>query len=236
MNISNIKKVFPGTKMCDVINDNPYLLLLLRHFEINEALGEKTIEDICKENKISENLFVSFVNMYNGISPDSIDIYTTKDVIDIVTFLENTHQYYLEDQFPIINKLIQKLNKFNDKKVALMIEKFFEEYYKEVIQHLNYEDNVAFPYINKLINSKNIRQKSKYKISDYRKHHDDIAEKLLDLKNILLKYLPMKNVHALKRELLFNLYELEYDLNIHTVIEELILVPLVENFENGKGG
>lgn len=70
-----------------------------------------------------------------------------------------------------------------------------------------------------------------FSVKDYRDHHNDIEEKLEDLKNLLLKHLPVKNDQHIRRKLLFSLFELEFDLNVNTQIEDTILIPLVENLE-----
>jgi len=70
-----------------------------------------------------------------------------------------------------------------------------------------------------------------YSVSDYQEHHDNIEDKLEDLKNLLLKHLPLDNDQQIRRKLLFSLFELEYDLTIHTRIEDEILIPLVEKLE-----
>lgn len=118
----------------------------------------------------------------------------------------------------------------------LMVDKFFNDYFIEVKEHLNYENEVVFPYALDLIN-KNIKQKNKsdsFNVLVYKEHHDDIEEKLADLKNLLIKYLPQENDQQLRRNLLFCLFELELDLNIHSQIEDLILIPLLEKIELQK--
>ena len=40
----------PDMKMSDLIEENPRLLLLLEHFEIDFAVSDKTIAGICSEN------------------------------------------------------------------------------------------------------------------------------------------------------------------------------------------
>lgn len=74
-----------------------------------------------------------------------------------------------------------------------------------------------------------------YSVTDYREHHSDIEEKLTDLKNLLIKYLPIRDDQQLRRRLLFNLFELEFDLAIHSEIEENMLIPLVEHMEKTAG-
>ena len=79
--------------------------------------------------------------------------------------------------------------------------------------------------------SKDGWRSQKYAVAEYQEHHNDIEEKLNDLKSLLIKYLPLKNDQSIRRNLLFRLFELEYDLNIHSQIEELILIPLVSKME-----
>jgi regulator of cell morphogenesis and NO signaling len=54
---------------------------------------------------------------------------------------------------------------------------------------------------------------------------------LHDLKNLLLKYVKIDNDLDLRRKLFFALYELEYDLFVHSLIEETILIPSGVNIE-----
>jgi regulator of cell morphogenesis and NO signaling len=123
----------------------------------------------------------------------------------------------------------------NSQKETALVEKFYNEYFIEVKEHLLYENEIVHPYINELYNkiqdtAYNIKI-TKYSVTEYKTHHNDIEEKLNDLKSLLIKYLPLKNDINLRRKLLFSLYELEYDLHIHSQIEELILVPLVAEME-----
>lgn len=73
-----------------------------------------------------------------------------------------------------------------------------------------------------------------YSISQFEKNHSNIEEKLNDLKNIIIKYLPDTGSPELLNTLLFDLFELEDDFRKHTLIEDKILVPLVEQFEQKR--
>ena len=93
-------------------------------------------------------------------------------------------------------------------------------------EHLDYEDNIAFPYFIKLLDENNANNAlDLYSSKEYSEHHTDIELKLHDLKNLLLKYVNVNNDLDLRRKLFFALYELEYDLYIHSLIEETILIP-----------
>lgn len=222
-------------KIADIIIDNPYLLLMLEHLEINLEVREKTIEQTCVESNINPDLFLTIANLFNGFKPSPMSEYSPHNIQTIIRYLENSHQYYLQEKYPQIRQFIEEINKINNHAEILMLGKFFDKYFLEVSEHLDYEDDVVFPYVlnlNSLLTQKNSGNSlSSYSVTEYREHHDDIEEKLTDLKNLLIKYMPQKNDRQIRRKLLLCLFELEYDLNIHSQIEESILIPLVEKME-----
>ena len=236
MHHTNKMFIVPEMKISDVIIENPYLILMLEHLGVNLEVHEKTIELICNESNISTELFLTIVNLFNGFKPLPITEYASNDIQTIIKFLKNSHQYYMEEKYPQIQDYIEKINKINDHAETFMIGKFFDKYFMEVTEHLDYEDDVVFPYVldlNNLLTHKNSdKAVSSYSVTEYKKHHNDIEEKLTDLNNLLIKYLPQKNDQQIRRKLLFCLFELEYDLEIHSQIEETILIPLVEKMEH----
>jgi regulator of cell morphogenesis and NO signaling len=231
------KKMFvlSEAKMAELISENPDLMLMLEHFGIALLVHDKTVRQLCKEHNISEELFLSFANLFNGFQPSATITYSFTDLKTIILFLRNTHQYYLEEKYPQIRSYIAQMFELNDQSAMLMVEKFFDQYFAEVKEHLQYEDQIVFTYVNDLFDCFEKKQATclpgNYSVSNYQEHHDDIEDKLEDLKNLLLKHLPLDNDQQIRRKLLFSLFELEYDLNIHTRIEDEILIPLVEKME-----
>jgi regulator of cell morphogenesis and NO signaling len=235
MSISNKIFVTSEMKIADIVFANPYLILGLEHLGINMEVREKTVEDICAENHISSELFMIIVNLYNGYKPSPIADYSFDDIQTIIKYLKSCHRYYLEEKYPLIKQYIGMINSINDHPEILMIGKFFDKYFKEVAEHLDYEDDVVFPYVlslnDQLALKSPVSTPANYSVTEYREHHNDIEEKLTDLNNLLIKYIPQKNDHQIRRKLLLILFELEYDLKIHSLIEETILIPMVEKME-----
>ncbi len=102
-------------------------------------------------------------------------------------------------------------------------------------EDLDYEENIVFLYVIELIEkwkNKNKRLHTKFSSEEYREHHNDIEEKLSDLKNLFLHHLKLGNYANIGRQLIFHLYELEFDLQAHSKIEEKILIPLIRRLEN----
>jgi regulator of cell morphogenesis and NO signaling len=230
--------ITPDMKMSDLITENSSLLLLLEHFEIDFAVNEKTIKQICTENKIDLSVFLVFGNLYNGFYPGKDEINALRDISSIIRFLKNSHRFYKHDKYPELKQYLKQLHEKHNTEDIHLIEKFFNGYFEEVLEHLDYEESIVFPYIFRLIESGKIIEDNNFSANEYRDHHTDIETKLADLKNLLLKHISLKNDFSLRRKFLFSLFELEFDLNIHSLIEDKILLPLVARIEinpvNGK--
>lgn len=224
-------EVKPYMKMVDLIETNPSLLLFMQHFNIDLRIDELTVAEICEQYDISETLFITVANLYNGSKCRSEVSFSSKDILQMIEFLRNTHTYYRKYKYPEIWSYIHKLQEHHASKELLLLEKFFNTYFKEVQEHFDYEENIAFPYFTKLVTNKNIPSNEKYSAKEYLEHHTDIELKLADLKKLLLKHIKIKDSLNIRRKLLTSLLELEFDLYIHSIIEETILVSAGSRFE-----
>lgn len=223
-------------KMADVIMNNPYLLLLLEHFEIDVPLQDKSLKQVCEENKVNKELFLTFANLYNGNQYRPKTSLGFRETLSIIDYLKSSHKFYIDEIYPNMLQTIEQMGEINKDKEIALVSKFFVDYFNEVKEHLDYENKVVFPYIldlyGQIENSAHTPKRTSYSVMEYKEHHDDIEEKLNDLKSLLIKYLPHKNDQPVRRKLLFMLSEFEYDLTIHSKIEDFILIPLVTKMES----
>ena len=221
--------ISPTTEVAELINENYHLLLFLEHLNIDFTVYDKTVKQVCEENNIDVNVFIVLGNLYNGFFPNKEELDSLKDIELIILFLRNSHLYYKNEVYPKILNYISVLRKHNTSKDIALIERFFTDYFNEVVEHMGYEDDIVFPYFSQLLRKD--KQDSNFSVKGYRDHHSDIEIKLSDLKNLLLKHIVIKNEHTTRRKFLHTLFELEYDLRIHSSIEEKILLPLIEKIE-----
>jgi regulator of cell morphogenesis and NO signaling len=215
--------------MADLVLTNSRLLYVLPYFEISLGFGEKTVKQVCNEKNISVPLFLLVCNIYSfdDYCPDTKDL-TQIPVGGIIKYLQNSHKDYLEVRMPqIINNILDLVRVCNLKN-GNILNSFCEKYKQEVITHLKYEDEIAFPYIIQLLNGV---KTGNYKIKEYESNHSDIDAALNDLKNIIIKYFPQDCSMEKCRDILFNLFMFEYDLSKHTLLEDKILISLVEHIE-----
>lgn len=227
--------VTPQVSMSELVAENPSILILLEHFEADCVVHDDTVQQYCERHAISLQVFVLFANLYNGIVPTALPQLTNDDIMAMLRFLANSHVYYKTQKYPEIESYISQLSIYNKAPEIPLIQKFFEEYFAEVIEHLDYENSVAFPFfISMLNNQKPSTKVGTFSSLEYKEHHTDIECKLAELKQLLLKHVPVQDDRILRRKILVSLFELEHDLHKHSLIEEAILTPVMHTIEKQK--
>ncbi len=219
-------------KMYDIVSTNPRFLLVLEYFNIPLGFGDQTIQEICKKYNINEQLFLTISNLYCCKEAVAIDAchFDKSDAFLILEYLKAAHVYFLDEKIPRLKEIIEKkIANSPEEKYTKLVNKFVHDYADEVFEHMNYENTVVFPYINSLLQEQE-RDKT-YNMEQFRKHHTNIEIKLVDLKTLLIKHVPPEYDSVLRRQLLFELYDLERDINIHDFIENWLLIPIVEKLE-----
>lgn len=228
-------------KMADLIHANCMLVTVINRFGIKLGFGDKSVAKVCREYKINVDFFLEIVNTFHDKEYFPNERLQKFSVDDIIWYLEKTHRYYTETKLPQIEAMIKEVgaSEHEHKQYMEMIDNFFREYKNEVIIHTDHEDQVVFPYaraIDRSCKSSAFFQQNKGQLQDYSIHvfereHDDIESKLLDLKNIIIKYLPEPLHNQTYNAILFELFNLENDLNDHARIEDKVLVPKIKIME-----
>ncbi|WP_251619854.1 hemerythrin domain-containing protein [Odoribacter lunatus] len=219
----------PQMKLADLIHTDYKLLLLLPRFGLNLGFGEKSVQECCKQNGISDTLFTMICNVYafSYYLPGEKEL-NQVDIKQLILYLQRSHSYYLNNRIQIIQHQLTTISEKGAVKQRHILDRFFEEYKKEVVKHFEYEENTVFPYV---LNIEQDAAKAGYSIESFEENHTNIEEKLNDLKNIIIKYLPGTELLSEKTDILFNIFSLEEDLNKHALIEDKILIPLVQKQE-----
>ena len=228
-------------KLADVIHHDYNLIPIISRFGIMLGFGDNSIDKICQKKRINTDFFITILNAFHDpqyLDKDSQQNFSATQLID---YLQQTHNYYLQNKIPEIECLISEMetNDEVDNSSHTILQKFFEEYKTELINHIEREEKRVYPYVIKLedaIKSKTIPPSllsriEEYSITTYEAEHENVEEKLKDLKNIIIKYLPPSKKQQSRYKLLKELTVLEKDLNDHANIEDLILIPKVELLE-----
>lgn len=223
----------PSMKMADLVNLNYHLLSVLSRLGVDLGFGEITIGEACLRHSLDVNSFLLVCNVY------TYDDYVPSDELlsagspaDIVKYLHNSHVFYLEHELTDLERALEQLVAPCDVKQKLIIDRFFSEYKKEVENHFAYEESVVFPYIDAF--SGGMGDEEGYSIEQFEENHSNIDEKLGDLKNIVMKYLPEVCDTVQRNNVLFHICYLEEDLDKHTLIENNVLIPMMTRLEENE--
>lgn len=220
----------PQMKLADLLLTNYKLLLVLNRFDIHLGFGEKSVEEVCSKQGISTSLFLLVCNVYTFTDylpqPEQLKSFSVSEMIQ---YLQNSHHYYKVLCLPRIRRRLEQITSQINSKPALVLQQFYDEYQKEVLKHFAYEEKTVYPYASAISKGEPVKA---YSINQFQKHHSNIEEKINDLKNIIIKYLPDNGTLEELNALLFDLFELEDDFSKHTLIEDRILVTLVLELEN----
>ena len=224
--------ITPSMKLAVLIELNYKLLDVLSRLGIGLGFGERTIADACEAHNIGKSSFVLICNEYTfeGYVP-SEELLMSANASDIMNYLHNSHLSYMDGEMERLRASLAVLLQPTDAGQKRVVENFFMEYRKEVKNHFDYEENVVFPYVNALMGG---RRQAGYSIGQFEKNHSNIDEKLNDLKNIVMKYLPDICDPVLRNDVLYHIFCLEDDLRHHTLIEDNVLVPLVGILERER--
>ncbi len=228
--MKNVKMYEAGDKMVSVIRDNYNILQAMNSFGIYLGFGDKTVDEVCKEQGVDTYTFLAVINYtVNGYEDqqglEKISIPT------LLKYLQASHDYYLDFQLPMIRtELIDSLDE-NDN-LARLILKLYDEYAHGVTVHMRYEEKHVFPYVQKLLDGET---SDAYDIDTYSKHHNQLDQKLKELKNIIIKYLPADGPHNNKlMATLYNIYNNEEWLRLHCNVENDIFIPVIRHLESKR--
>ncbi|MBP8686645.1 MAG: helix-turn-helix transcriptional regulator [Prevotella sp.] len=226
--MKNQKMYEADDQMISLIRDNYNILQSLGSFGLSLGFGDKTVRQVCDEQKVDCYTFLAVVNFtINGyIDVDNEDKLSLSTLLH---YLKASHDYYLGFQLPFIRKELEDALDQTDN-LARLILKLYDEYAREIRMHMRYEEKTVFPYVESLIDN---QSSANYDIDTFSKHHNQIDKRLKELKNIIIKYLPSDELHNNQlTATLYDIYNNEDWLMQHSKVEDNIFIPAIRRLEH----
>ena len=180
-------------RMCDLVCDRYAVLQVMSRFGIALGFGDKTIAEVCAENKVDAATFLAVVNMLMNFG-NGAELAGEVSVRSLTDYLHNSHSYFLDFRLPAIRRKLIEAVDCAQSDVAFAIMRFFDEYAAEVQRHMSYEEQTVFPYVESLLAGE---KSSAYSMDIFRRQHDQVDIKLRELKNIIIKYYPSGSTNEL---------------------------------------
>ena len=99
--MKNQKMYEADDKMINLIKDNYNLLQSLGSFGISLGFGDKTVREVCEDQKVDTYTFLAVINFtINGYR--DFDDTDRLSVPTLIQYLRASHEYYLDFQLPNI--------------------------------------------------------------------------------------------------------------------------------------
>ena len=211
----------PSMKMAELMNLSPALPGVLTRLGIPFGFGDETVEEVCRRQDIDPETFllICSVHAYGALPPK--ERIRKADLQDVLKYLRRSHTYYMEVAMKELTAALVNLTEPCDQRHRNIIRKFFDEYKEELLKHLEYEENTVFPQAEAALGH------GRSTPDDYEENHSHVEEKLEDLKNLLMKYMPPVCGQQDIYRTLSLIFTLQEDLAKHILVEDGILVPIV---------
>ena len=223
-------KFTSNMKVARLVEANYRLLGVLARVGIDGSFGEKTVSEVCISSGLDPDTIILLCEVYTfpNFKP-SMELLRRCHVGDILRYMHQSHDYYLNRAITDMEASITKLLEPCQQKQREVVWNFFRGYKVEVKNHFGFEEQEVIPYVQGLIIG---QTRPGFSIDRFEENHSNIDEKLGDFKNLVMKSLPAVCDNDIRRDLLVRIYALQEDLKCHTYIEDHVLVPMVRLLEN----
>ncbi len=215
--------------MSAVISENYPLLQVMSRFGIPLGVGDKSVGEVCSESGVDTTTFLAVVNLMlhqnDRAYRVSLEALSLKD---LMRYLRNSHIFYLDFRLPNIRKDLIEALAGSD--MAHLIIRYFDDYVAHIKEHLQYEEERLFPYINQLICGE---IDGEFSADIFSAKHDHVDEPLTEFKNVIIKYYSGNSSYEIMC-VIHDLLSCAADLQSHNLVEDKLLVPLVRKMEEAR--
>lgn len=215
--------------MSALISDNYPLLQVMSRFGIPLGVSDRTIQEVCNQNNVDTTTFLAVANLMllKNKRTYKVDLQWLS-LDDLMKYIRNSHIFYINFRLPSIRKnLIEALGKSD---MAHLIVRYLDDYVAHIQEHLQYEEERLFPYINHLLSGE---PDNEFSVDIFSEKHDHIDEPLTEFKNVIIKYYSGESSYGIMN-VIHDLLSCAEDLLVHNMVEDRLLVPIIRKMEKAK--
>lgn len=215
----------PTNNMRELIRDNAMLLPAISRFDIAFGFGDGSIDHVCRDNGVDTSTFICVCNLLSGYDYSQTPI----SLPSLMGYLKRAHTSFLDIALPKIrHHLIEAINYSATNEAALLLIKFYDDYVVEVKRHMDYENDVIFGYVDRLLHNEIDED---FSIDKFSVNHQSMTEKLQEIKDIFIYHYKQKD-NARLSAALFDIIICERDMMAHFEVENNLFVPAVRTLES----
>ncbi len=226
------------TLLRDWINANPQAIRVFEELGIDYCCGGgRPLAQACKEKGLeTENVIRQLVSTADSKDKVAED-WTAYPLDKLCDHIKAKHHDYLKSELPRLTGLMAKVVQAHGENHPELkqLQQVFSYLEAELSQHLMKEEEILFPMIISLVQSK-VRQSFHCgsvanPIGVMEREHESAGDSLKEIRGLTRDFSAPADACASYRELLRSLQELEFDLHQHIHKENNVLFPKIMEYE-----
>lgn len=202
--------------------------------------GNRTVEDACAPKGVDPNAIYNEIDRLPGKS-EEID-FTSWPLDLLADYVEKKHHRYVEEKIPFLLGFLDKLRKVHGPQhpELLEINDLFNQTAENLMEHMQKEENILFPFIRQMVKSKSRGEAFnpppfgtvENPVSMMKHEHEEEGDRFRKIAELSDNYTPPADACNTYKVTYAMLEEFENDLHLHIHLENNILFPGAINMES----
>ena len=230
------------TKVSDIALSNPGARHILEDAGIDYCCGgAKSLHEACLKANVPEaEILWQLRQKSERIAPGESK-WTSAPLAELTTHIKERHHQYVRDAIPRLRDLLAKIREKHGSKHRELeeIEKLFGDVAREMLMHMQKEEQILFPFIDAMERAANgngaveppFFQTVRNPIHSMMREHDSAGELMRRIRVASAGYTAPADVCTSYQAAYQALAEFEKDLHLHVHLENNILFPRAVEME-----
>ena len=193
--------------------------------------GNVTIEEVCQKNQINSEKLIGELNHMVSQANESTSNFGSWDLDLLTDYIVKKHHRYVAAKVPELKAYLNKIAKVHGSRhlELLKIEELFSASAYELLSHMQKEETILFPHIQKLVSTTDSTPPPfgsvQNPIQMMMHEHEVEGERFRIIAELTDDYTPPSDACATYKVAFSMLQEFEEDLHHHIHLENNILFP-----------
>lgn len=236
----------PQTTVRDIALEQPASIRVFEHFGIDYCCGgRKPLAEACEERSINTEAVLAAIEEATSDGQEQPRDWTQASLVSICGHIVEKHHAYVRAELPRLEMLAEKVVSRHGKTRPELeqIQQLIGSLGEELLQHLNKEEMVLFPYIKNLERNLEscgprplgcfgaVRNPIRVMIAE----HDAAGDALAQMRALSAGFIPPEGACPTFRGFYQTLAEFEKDLHQHVHLENNVLFPRAIEMDESCG-
>jgi regulator of cell morphogenesis and NO signaling len=233
----------PESKVADVVKENIRTADIFKRHNIDFCCGGGVpIAEICERKNLNAGHLIDELQQVSA-EPGFGRSFNKWEIDFLTDYIIQVHHAYVADACKLLDEYMAKVARVHGERhpVLLDIAKLYGEVRMELLQHMQKEERILFPYIKQLAKAKreNLRLPAapfgtvENPVQMMEVEHEQAGEIMRSIARLTVNYTPPEWACNTFKALYAKLDEFEKDLHQHVHLENNILFPKAIEIEQG---